>query len=786
VITSDPYGAEYTFSQVYDGVRVFGRNITVSANSSDVGDFIASSVVPTTRLANANLNFTFSKEQAETSAKLYHSGSFDVRSDNTEKVIFTLFSCDNAPVPAYLVNLYGVDDEGAYLDENVFVNALNGEVIYSSTNIHDLTLASGQNEAGENVLFPVMPSNTAGRNYNRMWDSSTNVEVFDYDCVSEYAVSRDEFGRWDDKQQVSAYTNMIDVIKWWKASFDRDSLDGHGGHVNLVTHERIAGYTDNAFWCSWLNVIAVCDPSASSLRSCGSAVDVMAHESTHAVFGYRAGDFPYESRINRNTGEGIATGAINEGYADIFGCLMTGQWKNGRDVISEGGYFRDMANPRIRHLSQAYTGSGDNGGVHSNSALVSYPFYLMNSRYGFSMLDLSVLWYKSMRMGYHAASSLRDVRVCVLRAARKIGMSDEQKDNIRSAFNDVGISEVNGNLHGLVIDREDNSPIQGASVILLREDGTGGADVSTGIDGKYSIDVAYGTYTVTISKNNYVELEARREIEEGDSIELNAALVVEGEGNISGTVRDALTGNTLSGVTVRLREGWSTEDQNAHTYTQQTTSNGFYSMTSVDAGYYTVEALSDDYAVSTAETTIAPNQNTVNNLLLSPMASGDVYRVTLEWGANPRDIDSHLIGPMPNGGTFHVYFSDKRAEYNGQYVAVLDHDDTRGNGFETITFKMQPGDTFKYYVHWYAGDGTWSGSNAVVNLYKGAEHLGSFNVPNVNQDGYTAGRYWRVFDITNGLEPVVRRFNNITSSQPSITSQNGLSTTILYYPQKVE
>ncbi|MBQ4430552.1 MAG: M4 family metallopeptidase, partial [Synergistaceae bacterium] len=541
IITSDDYGAEYTFSQVHDGVRVFGRNVTVSANDQGEGDFITSSTVPSSRLNNADLNFAYTKEQAESIAKRYYLGGYDVRSDKTEKVIFTLDSFAENPVPAYLVSIYGIDEEGTYLDETMFVNAKDGEVIYTYSNIHDLVLASGQNEAGEDVLFPVMPSSREGRNYNRMWDSSTGVEVFDFTCERGNAVSRDVSGRWNDRQQVSSYTNMIDVIKWWKASFDRDSLDDQRGHVNLVTHEKIANYTDNAFWSSWLNVIAICDPSSSSWRSCGSDVSVLAHESTHAVFTFRIGDLPYFCRINNLTGEGPATGAINEGYADIFGCLMTGQWKNGRDVVREGSFFRDISNPRINHVRNAYTGTSDNGGVHSNSALVSYPFYLMYSRYGFSRNVLAALWYKSMRTGrYYAESSLQDVRVALIRAAKKLGMSSQQKNNIRQAFNDVGITQINGNIHGIVTDRDAGTPIQGATVLLTKENGTGTRiGFETRFDGSYSFDVEYGRYIVTVSKDNYITFKAMREIEEGDygdfANELNVALVKEGKGNISGT-----------------------------------------------------------------------------------------------------------------------------------------------------------------------------------------------------------------------------------------------------------
>ena len=119
-----------------------------------------------------------------------------------------------------------------------------------------------------------------------------------------------------------------------------------------------------------------------------------------------------------------------------------------------------------------------------------------------------------------------------------------------------------------------------------------------------------------------------------------------------------------------------------------------------------------------------------------------------------------------------VYYVDKHAsDATGNAVASLDHDDTQGYGFETITFAMQPGDKFKYYVHWYAGDGTWGGSNAVVNLYKGSQQIATFPVPDVDLHGDYAGRYWHVFDLTSGLDPVQPALSDsIVQTEPTLNN----------------
>lgn len=785
VITSDTYGAEYTFSQVYNGVRVFGRNVTVSANGSGEGDFITSTTMPSSRLAGPNLNFAYTKEQAEKTAKMYYLGSFDVREDMTEKVIFSLYDYEDNLVPAYVVNIYGTDDEGRYLDENMFVNARNGEVILRTTNIQTsevIETRTAQNELGVSVDFPVVREKWINGTFYVMRDPSTDVVVYNRDSGigGMFFGNRVSFGE-HDPQQVSAYTNMIEVMKWWKASFDRNSLDDKGMTVRVVTH--VAGNTDNAGWSRNNQNIDINDRFWNA-RSSAAAVDVMAHESTHAVLMYRIGkDFSanYVCSVDRTTGEGTATGAINEGYADIFGALMSGQWFNGLHVRSNDSYFRNISDPAdsearensniayrgynpphaprtLQEVHEPYVdedeedGIVDKGGVHINCSLVSYPAYRMNTSYDISSNDLAQLWYKSMRMGYSAISDFNTVRKCVMRAARKLNMSDAKISGIAQAFDDVGIREKYSILKGTV-SKYGGGVLSGITVGV--SDLEHSYNAVTDGNGDYLFELKTGTYSVDINASGYVPFHAIKQVEEGMEHELNIPLVTPTGAHAStlkGKVRDAQTGKALEGVLLKMREGWNVYD--GYTTTEcLTEADGTYT-TPLFAGYHTAEYSKEGYITTSINNLVISSDETVISDVILSRTTDNKYRVTLQWTENPRDLDSHLIGRLPEdtgGGTFHVYFSNKTAGYyDGDYVAFLDHDDTRGNGFETITFQMQPGDTFRYYVHWFAGTGTWGGSNAVVNLYKSTELIGTFPVPNVN----LSGGYWHVFDLTDGLDPV--------------------------------
>lgn len=89
----------------------------------------------------------------------------------------------------------------------------------------------------------------------------------------------------------------------------------------------------------------------------------------------------------------------------------------------------------------------------------------------------------------------------------------------------------------------------------------------------------------------------------------------------------------------------------------------------------------------------------------------DSIRIVMEWGATPRDLDSHLTGPAVSGsGRFHIYYSARNYYTNGSYnstdfvdyAAELDYDVTSSFGPEITTIhRYTPGDYY-FYVHDYS------------------------------------------------------------------------------------
>jgi len=80
------------------------------------------------------------------------------------------------------------------------------------------------------------------------------------------------------------------------------------------------------------------------------------------------------------------SGALNEAFSDMMGTAIefyygTGNWTIGEDITVGSNGIRNMANPGEdgdpSYYADRYTGTSDNGGVHTNSGIANHWFYLL-------------------------------------------------------------------------------------------------------------------------------------------------------------------------------------------------------------------------------------------------------------------------------------------------------------------------------------------------------------------------------------------------------------------------
>lgn len=212
-----------------------------------------------------------------------------------------------------------------------------------------------------------------------------------------------------------AHTYAADTHDFYRIYHGRDSLDGYGLPIISTVNFDDGGTCPNAFW-----------NSTQMVYCAGLAVDdVVGHELTHGVTEYTSGLLYY-----------YQSGAINESLSDVWGefvDLTNGKgndvaavrWQLGEDIPTSlfGGPIRDMRNPTAYNNPDKmtspyyYTGSEDNGGVHTNSGVNNKAVTLMvdggtfNGRTvtGIGIAKVAKIYYRVQTTMLTSGSSYKDL-----------------------------------------------------------------------------------------------------------------------------------------------------------------------------------------------------------------------------------------------------------------------------------------------------------------------------------------------------------------------------------------
>ncbi len=241
-------------------------------------------------------------------------------------------------------------------------------------------------------------------------------------------------------------------------------------------------------------------------------------------------------------------------------------------------------------------------------------------------------------------------------------------------------------------------------------------------------------------------------------------------GTVSGTISDAVNGNAVSDVTLSVRSGLNVTSGTV-VATATTDNSGNYSLSSMNAGWYTIQTSKSGYIAATFKVYACGNKSGQDGSI-SPSLSVGSMRIVLTWNSS-KDLDSHLRGPDNASGKFHVYYSQEIFYYaKNDYSCsgcsdsqksdnvTLDVDNLCGNrscsnsGPETITISAVRSGTYRYYAS--NNDNTGQPNNqklakseASVNVYYN-DTVTTYNVPNIKGD------LWTVFDFdtSSGLTAV--------------------------------
>lgn len=341
-------------------------------------------------------------------------------------------------------------------------------------------------------------------------------------------------------------------------------------------------------------------------------------------------------------------------------------------------------------------------------------------------------------------------------------------NNIKSTFDDVNNNEQNGIAFGYVYDDETGRGLSDVKISAYSQKtnsliGTAITDDT----GCYEIILPPDMYILTFSKDGYKdEMLYHRFVEETTDYLDEVTLIKKvADYNVTCRVTNAFNAFPVGEARIRFREGINNKSGEYVKYAGNTVIGNTDSFSGevtviLPAGNYTAEVEKDGF-ITSYNSIVSKENNTVQNITITPELEESEYRIVLTWGNSPRDLDSHLTGNY-NGANVHVMYSSKVFSHGDEVIASLDVDDTTCYGPETITINWNNiGESYTYYVYDYTNGGNTSSnalsnSNAHVAVYKGGQLVRYYNVPiNCN------GTKWNVFSIdTNGNINTINTIGN--------------------------
>lgn len=510
--TSNKYGRTVvTYQQTHDAVPVEGAIYKVRESKNKIEAFGF-----TTDKLNTNTNYKVNAQVAldnalkSVNAKQYlwesEKLSSLVRKDISEKPAGDLVFVGPNFAPelkvyhlAWKFDVYATNPQTS---QTIYVDANSGKVILTidlqrDTQVH----GKGKSRYAGEVTFNTEQyadgyrlEGLQGKYQVPVYTLNMNHADFPADEVITDFIDEDNI--WDDlhnenrdEAAIDIHWGMQNTIDYFTDKFDRNSVDNEGMTIFGLAHlgENVANASWTGGWAQF----------GDGNNAPYVGLGITAHELTHAV-----------TQFSANLIYSGESGALNESFSDIFGVSVefyAGKdsekdiWLLGDELYVHGS-MRNMSNPNAEEQPDTYGGqywvnpqsSFDYGGVHFNSGVSNYWFYLLsvggegvndnNDAYNITAIGLEKaekIAYITLTEYLSPASNFADMRQATLMATEDLyGLGSDEYEQVTNAWYAVGVGAAYNDkqltLISVVEPEADCGPLTGTEpfYVTVRNTGT--------------------------------------------------------------------------------------------------------------------------------------------------------------------------------------------------------------------------------------------------------------------------------------------------------------------------
>ncbi len=341
----------------------------------------------------------------------------------------------------------------------IFVDAVSGAILKTVNRI-ETSNAPASAVTGYSGTQNIMTDSVNG--YYRLRESGrgngiktlnaqTSTNVFSAIDFTNASTTWNNVNTAMDQYATDAHLASEATYDFFYTNFNRNGLDNAGYALTAFVHYDVQ--YDNAFWDGYaMNY-------GDGFNRPFTSLEVGGHEISHGLTQYTA-DLNYQDE----------SGALNESFSDCMGVsirqfIMQASSVEYRIGNQLGGAFRSMSNPKLYAQPNTYlgrywaaAGGPDNGGVHTNSGVQNYWFYLVahggagtndnGQSYNISGIGIdkaAAIAFRNLTVYLTPSSQYADARTYSIQSATDLyGACSNEVKIVTDAWYAVGIGDSSG------------------------------------------------------------------------------------------------------------------------------------------------------------------------------------------------------------------------------------------------------------------------------------------------------------------------------------------------------